>query len=69
MFKTLKKKNSFFHELIHVVPWFTIGDVSVTDIFAIELFVSVKRRMDREWKRFYLNNKKQTETRIQMIKW
>ena len=27
----VKQKNSFFHELI--VPWFTIGDVSVTDIF------------------------------------
>ena len=30
--------------------------------------VSVKRRMNREWKRFYLNNMQQTETRIQMIK-
>ena len=32
------------------------------------LSVSVKRRMNREWKRSYLNNRQQTETRIQMIK-
>ena len=32
------------------------------------LLASVKRRMNREWKRSYLNNMQQTETRIQMIK-
>ena len=44
--QNVKQKNSFFHKL--KVPWFTIGDVSVTDIFAIELSVSVDRRMDRK---------------------
>ena len=29
--------------------------------------VSVKRRINRERKRFYLHNMQQTETRIQMI--
>ena len=32
------------------------------------LSVSVKWRMNREWKRSYLNSMQQTETRIQMIK-
>ena len=31
------------------------------------LLVSVKRGMNREWKRFSFNNMQQTETRIQMI--
>ena len=44
--QNVKQKSSFFHKLI--VPWFTMGDISVTYIFAIELSLSVKRRMDRE---------------------
>ena len=48
LFKCSKREKKEFFLSRANSPWFAIGDVSVTDIFAIELSVSVKRRMDRE---------------------